>query len=123
MCYQVCQNRGASTLGFTDGEFVHFAERTGGKLATFIVNLIATVSYTKHPCCAIAVKLQVSSVISLQRFQTLSPGGGEVRKRTVVGESLHITHLPDCPTAGREQIIAPHVLRRLMNQEFEPTLK
>lgn len=88
-------------------EFIHFTDRTGGKLATFTVNLIATVSCAKDPC----------SVMSLQRFQTpsLSPGAGEVRKRTVVGESLHIRHLPDCSTAGREQIIVPHVPRTLGN--------
>lgn len=94
-------------------EFVHFADRTGGKLAAFIVTLIATVSYAKEPCRAVALKLQVSSVMSLQRFQTLSlsPGAGEVRKRTVVGESLHVRHLPNCLT------------RRLMNRKFGPTLK
>lgn len=101
-------------------EFVHFADRTGGKLTTFIVNLIATVSYAKDPCPAVALKLQVSSVISLQRFQTtgLSPGAGVVRKRTVAGESLHIRHLPDCSTAGRERIIVPHVPRALDNDAW-----
>lgn len=34
-------------------QLVHFAERAGGKLATFTLNLTANVSRTKVPCCAV----------------------------------------------------------------------
>lgn len=34
-------------------QLVHFAERAGGKLATFTINLTANVSQAKVPCCAV----------------------------------------------------------------------
>lgn len=108
----MCQNRGGGTLGFTDGEFVRFAEGTGGKLSSFIVNLTATVSYAKDPRCAVAVTLQVSSVISRQRFQmpTLSPGAGEKKASRYASD----TYLTVQRLVG-SKIIAPHVSHTLDN--------
>lgn len=64
---------------------VHTAERIGRKVPILnIVNLIATISYAKVPCCAFATRL-LACQLSSWRFQTpyLSPSTGAVRKEDI----------------------------------------